>query len=65
VVAWSKRLSPGERKPRRTAFEDEKRKSEEDEAVDEEALKRRLGMLVDDACPFAAQGRPEPRRNAR
>ena len=43
---WSKRLSPGDRKPRRTAFEDEDR-SEEDEQVDVAALKRRLGMVGD------------------
>ena len=57
---WSKRLSPGERKPRHTALEDEDQ-SGEDEQVDIAALRRRLGMLPDDACPF--QGKPEPRRN--
>jgi hypothetical protein len=47
-LIWSKRLSPGERKPRQTAFDDEEREAAEDAAVDEEALKRRLGMVGDD-----------------
>jgi len=43
---WWKRLSPGERNPRQTAFEDEGQ-SEESEQVDVAALKRRLGMVGD------------------